>query len=158
MMADSWFFEQFDSPADEKAETTAKAPVAQVTRQRVLTLSIRNRTYLHWKVTLHGSKTTDARASSLNLAPLEAAPNDSASCTLVRLIRNEGLRVDRIEVASALSSCATLTLCNDERRSYPWLGLAEHTDLSLCVEWGSSDEMPGHAVPTLRVETIRLDS
>jgi len=150
-MDDTWFFKQYEAKPGEAAPS-----VAPTSRQRTVTLSVRNHTYLRWKVALHGSKTTDARATALNFRPLDVPPNDSASGTLIRLIQNESLRVNRIEVSSDLSSQATLTLADEQQRHHAWRALAGHTDLSLCIEWSGSDVMEGHAVPTLRVETIRL--
>ena len=124
----------------------------------MVTLSIRNSTFLTWTVTLQGSKTTDARASSLDFAPLIVAPNDDSSCTLVRLISNESLRIDRIEVAATVDSRATLTMHDGSRREHAWRHLSVGgADISLRVQWGPSDAMPGHVAPTLSVETIQLD-
>jgi hypothetical protein len=148
-----WFFEQYETPPPEPSSP----PIKHVSRQRVVTLSIRNRTYLPWTVSIHGSKTCDARVKSLGLRPLVVQPNDRSSCTLVRLISNESVRIDRIEVQASISSSATITLLDDERREHAWHHLPANTDVSLCVDWGPSDSMSGHVAPLLAVETIHLE-
>ena len=70
-------------------------------RPRTITLSVRNRTFHRWRVHVHGSKTTDARLSSLSFEPMTVEPNDDTSCTVVRLIQNEGLRINRVEASTA---------------------------------------------------------
>ena len=164
MPHEDWFDKQLSEtphiphqcvPTTNEGETRDLRPSRKAVQ---FTLTVRNKTFYRWKVTIEGSRSSSDHAATTNEPSMSVEPNTDLSQKLVSstIRMNELFHVKSIDAVSNLSETGRMVLTTHAPMKFEYHRCQSKVDLNVTIDWCPSTTLYGHMVPCIKSEAIHL--